>query len=60
MSLVILSNQLEVSEENTDSEWEKPYSFHNALKETLRIPPNSEVALQSIKVNKNTDTINLH
>ncbi len=59
MSLVILSNQLEVSEENTDSEWEKPYSFHNALKETLRIPPNSEVALQSIKVNKNTDTITL-
>lgn len=52
MSLVILSNQLEVSEENTDSEWEKPYSFHNALKETLKIPANSEVALQSIKVNK--------
>jgi len=60
MSLVILSNQLEVSEENTASEWEKPYSFHNALKETLRIPPNSEVALQSIKVNKNTDSITLN
>ena len=59
MSLVILSNQLEVKEETTDSEWEKPYSFHNALKETLRIPPNSEVALQSIKVNKNIDTITL-
>lgn len=59
MSLVILSNQLEVKEETTDSEWEKPYSFHNALKETLRIPPNSEVALQSIKVNKNSDTLTL-
>ena len=59
MSLVILSNQLEVKEENTPSEWEKPYAFHNALKDTLRIPPNSEVALQSIKVNKNTDTITL-
>lgn len=59
MSLVILSNQLEVKEETTPSEWEKPYAFHNALKDTLRIPPNSEVALQSIKVNKNTDTITL-
>lgn len=52
MSLVILSNQEEIGVGN-DSEWEKPYSFNNALKETLKIPANSEVALQSIKVNRN-------
>ena len=52
MSLVILSNQETNQDLNTDSEWEKPYSFNNALKETMVIPPNSQVALQSIKVNK--------
>ena len=50
MSLVILSNQNDG--DANDSEWNKPYSFNNYLKETMKIPPHSEVALQSCKVNK--------
>tara|TARA_R110000824_G_scaffold231517_1_gene419401 strand:- start:2384 stop:4528 length:2145 start_codon:yes stop_codon:yes gene_type:complete len=51
MSLVILHNN--PIDPDGMSEWEKPYSFHNALKETMIIEPDSEVALQSVKINKN-------
>ena len=52
MSLVITSN---VSQEDTPeiSNAFKPYSYQNRLLNTMRIPPNSEIALQSAKINKN-------
>ncbi len=52
MSLVITSN---VGQENNPefSEVFKPYSYQNRLLNTMRIPPNSEIALQSAKINKN-------
>ena len=52
MSLVITSNQ---SLENTPqvSNAFKPYSYQNRLLNTMKIPPNSEIALQSAKINKN-------
>ena len=52
MSLVITSN---VAQENNPefSEAFKPYSYQNRLLNTMRIPPNSEIALQSAKINKN-------
>ena len=52
MSLVITSN---IGQEN-DPEFSnvfKPYSYQNTLLNTMRIPPNSEIALQSAKINKN-------
>ena len=52
MSLVITSN---TSLENTPefSQAFKPYSYQNRLLNTMRIPPNSEIALESAKINKN-------
>tara|TARA_R100001509_G_scaffold7532_1_gene4342 strand:- start:1057 stop:2949 length:1893 start_codon:yes stop_codon:yes gene_type:complete len=52
MSLVITSN---VGQENNPefSNAFKPYSYQNRLLNTMRIPPNSEIALQSAKINKN-------
>jgi len=52
MSLVITSNQ---GTENTPqiSNAFKPYSYQNRLLNTMKIPPNSEIALQSAKINKN-------
>lgn len=52
MSLVITSNQ---TLENTPqvSNAFKPYSYQNRLLNTMKIPPNSEIALQSAKINKN-------
>tara|TARA_R110000851_G_scaffold258693_1_gene411150 strand:- start:18 stop:1889 length:1872 start_codon:yes stop_codon:yes gene_type:complete len=52
MSLVITSNiALEDSPDTSDAF--KPYSYQNRLLNTMRIPPNSEIALQSAKINKN-------
>ncbi len=52
MSLIITSNQNE-EDVNTQSEIYKPYSYTNHLNNnTLKIPPNSEIALQSCKINK--------
>jgi hypothetical protein len=52
MSLIITSNKaLENAPEF--SEAFKPYSYQNRLLNTMRIPPNSEIALQSAKINKN-------
>tara|TARA_Y100000592_G_scaffold101064_1_gene185100 strand:- start:7868 stop:9766 length:1899 start_codon:yes stop_codon:yes gene_type:complete len=52
MSLVITSN---IGTENTPAQSNvfKPYSYQNRLLNTMRIPPNSEIALQSAKINKN-------
>jgi hypothetical protein len=52
MSLVITSN---TSQENSPefSNAFKPFSYQNRLLNTMRIPPNSEIALQSAKINKN-------
>jgi len=51
MSLVICSN-IRDDTRNRETIYEAPFSFHNALKQTLQIPPNSEVAVQSVKINK--------
>ena len=52
MSLVITSN---TAQENTPdiSNAFKPFSYQNRLLNTMRIPANSEIALQSAKINKN-------
>jgi hypothetical protein len=52
MSLVITSN---VGTENVPalSNVFKPFSYQNRLLNTMKIPPNSEIALQSAKINKN-------
>lgn len=52
MSLVVLSNQQSESEfYGQDDSIFKPYSFRNALSSTMTIPANSQVALQSAKIN---------
>ena len=52
MSLVITSN---VPTENRPDQSNifKPYSYTNNLSNTLKIPPNSEIALHSTKITKN-------
>ena len=49
MSLVITSNQFLENSGNYNS----AFSYRNALRSTTRIPANSEIAVQSVKVNKN-------
>lgn len=51
MSLVICSNEIP-GDNNLSGEFQAPYSFHNHLQQPLRLPANSEVAVQSLKVNK--------
>ena len=52
MSLIVTSNK--TLEDNPEfSNAFKPYSYQNRLLNTMKIPPNSEVALQSAKINKN-------
>lgn len=51
MSLVICSNEIPGSAVR-ESQFQAPFSFHNHLEQPLRIPPNSEVAVQSLKINK--------
>lgn len=58
MSLVICSNEIPGSNVRS-SEFQAPFSFQNHLQQPLRIPPNSEVAVQSLKINK-TGTISLN
>ena len=52
MSLIITSNVAE-NDRPEQSDVFKPYSYQNSLSNTLRIPPNSEIALQSAKLVKN-------
>lgn len=49
-SLVICSN--EVSSTVGTSDFQSPYTFSNHLQQPLRIPKNSEVAVQSLKIVK--------
>lgn len=52
MSLVVLSNEGSESDFlGQESSIFKPYSFRNALSSTVTIPANSQVALQSAKIN---------
>ncbi len=51
MSLVITSNEIQGTGVGL-SEFQKPYTWSNHLDQPLVIPPNSEVAVQSLKVNK--------
>jgi hypothetical protein len=52
MSLVITSNQ-SVENGPQQSNAFKPFSYQNRLLNTMKIPPKSEIALQSAKINKN-------
>ena len=52
MSLVITSNKGQDDNPEFSNAF-KPYSYQNRLLNTMRIPPNSEIALQSAKINKN-------
>ena len=54
MSLVICSNDSEKSYNRT-SNFNSAFSWINSLKQTLKLPKNCEVAVQSVKVNKNSD-----
>lgn len=50
MSLVICSNQYQENERTSNNN--QAYSFKNNLGTQMKIPPNSEVAVQSVKINK--------
>lgn len=50
MSLVICSNKVDPT--NRGGSIYKPYSFQNGLSTPMKVPANSEVALQSIKLEK--------
>ena len=50
MSLVICSNQFQQNERTSNNN--QPYSFKNNLGTQMKIPANSEVAVQSVKINK--------
>tara|TARA_R110002049_G_scaffold57126_1_gene157001 strand:- start:4849 stop:6777 length:1929 start_codon:yes stop_codon:yes gene_type:complete len=52
MSLIVTSNKTEENQPEFSDAF-KPYSYQNRLLNTMEIPPNSEVALQSAKINKN-------
>ena len=52
MSLIVCSNIKDENDYDEKDENRAPYRFQNSLKQTFRIPPNSEVAVQSVKVNK--------
>ena len=50
MSLVICSNQFETNERTSNNN--QAYTFKNNLLSQMKIAPNSEVAVQSVKINK--------
>ena len=52
MSLVVTSN-IGTEDDPSFSNVFKPFSYQNRLLNTMRIPPMSEIALQSAKINKN-------
>ena len=51
MSLVLLTNKDHDTTFRQEDSIYSAYSFKNALSSTFKIPPNSQVALQSCKVN---------
>jgi len=52
MSLIVTSN-IATEDDPSFSNVFKPFSYQNRLLNTMRIPPMSEIALQSAKINKN-------
>tara|TARA_R110001606_G_scaffold397527_1_gene574319 strand:- start:1922 stop:3997 length:2076 start_codon:yes stop_codon:yes gene_type:complete len=54
MSLVVCSNIKDEVSYNPKDINSAPYRFHNSLKQTFKIPKNSEVAVQSVKINKSS------
>jgi len=56
MSLVVTSN-IASEDRPQESEMFKPYSYQNPLRDTMVIPPDSEIALQSTKIQKSGQII---
>ncbi len=52
MTLVVLSNKLDSREYERYGEDQASYKFRNHLKYGVEIPSNSEIAVQSVKINK--------
>lgn len=52
MSLIITSN-VNLQDRVEESQIHKPWSYHNRLHDTMKIPKDSEIAVQSVKINKN-------
>jgi hypothetical protein len=52
MSLIVTSNKALENAPSFSNSF-KPFSYQNRLLNTMKIPPNSEIALQSAKINKN-------
>lgn len=57
MALVICSNIRDDIIYQRNADYEAAYSFHNSLKQTLKIEPDSEVAVQSVKLSKSSNII---
>ena len=57
MSLIVTSNIDNELEIPNQSNVFKPYSYQNRLLNTFKIPANSEIALQSAKINRTGDLI---
>jgi hypothetical protein len=52
MSLLITSNTPENDAGKLTNGINRPYSYSNNLQDTLRVPANSEIAVQSVKINR--------
>ena len=58
MSLVIASNEI-AGTSNIQGQFQSAFSWSNHMNQPIKLPPNSEVAVQSLKINKDgTITIN--
>ncbi len=57
MSLIVTANIDDELEITNNSQIFKPYSYSNRLLNTLKIPANSQIALQSAKINKTGEII---
>jgi len=57
MSLIVTANIDDELEITSNSNVFKPYSYSNRLLNTLKIPANSQIALQSAKINKTGEII---
>jgi len=57
MSLIVTANIDDELEITNNSNIFKPYSYSNRLLNTLKIPANSQIALQSAKINKTGEII---
>ena len=57
MSLIVTANIDSELEITNNSNVFKPYSYSNRLLNTLKIPANSQIALQSAKINKTGEIV---